>query len=124
MNRLPVLERTYDLLKWLVRTVSAFPKSQRYLLGERMEGAALDLLDLLVEARVSPSSRRDCLRRAGIRVDRLRLLLRLSHDLGLLAGRRYEHGARVLDEVGRQVGGWLHRGTGSSAPADGVGQQP
>jgi len=37
VNRLPVLERTYDLLRWLVPAVAQFPREQRYLLGERIE---------------------------------------------------------------------------------------
>ena len=110
MNRLPVLERTYDFLKWLVPAITQFPRQQRFLLGERIESAALDLLDLLVEARLTPETRAAVLRRALVRVDRLTYLLRLSHDLELLSGSRYEYGCRVLDEVSRQVGGWMRAG--------------
>ena len=107
MNRLPVLERTYDFVKWLVPAVTQFPRQQRYLLGERLELAALDLLDLLVEARLVPETRLMTLRKAAVRVDRLLYLLRLSHDLELLSGPRYANACRVLDEVGRQVSGWM-----------------
>ena len=110
MNRLPVLERTYDFIKWLVPAVAQFPRQQRYLIGERLESAALDLLDLLVEARLSPESRPAVLRRAAVRVDRLVYLVRLSHDLDLMSAPRYAHACRVLDEVGRQVSGWMRAG--------------
>ncbi|MBM3460921.1 MAG: diversity-generating retroelement protein Avd [Armatimonadetes bacterium] len=115
MNRLPVLERTYDFIKWLVPAVTQFPRQQRYLLGERLESAALELLDFLVEAQASPPTRQDALLKAGVRVDRLACLLRLSHDLMLLSPRRYEHGARVVAEVGAQVGAWRKRGSGQPA---------
>lgn len=110
MNRLPVLERTYDFIKWLVPAVAQFPRQQRFLIGERLEAAALDLLDLLVEARISPESRTIVLRRAAVRVDRIVYLIRLSHDLGLMSAPRYAHACRVLDEVGRQVSGWMRAG--------------
>lgn len=116
MNRLPVLDRTYDFVKWLVPAVAQFPRQQRFLLGERIEGAALELLDLLVEARVSPETRPQVLRQAVVRVDRLCCLLRLSHELTLLSPRRYEHGSRVLDEIGRQVGGWMKAGAQRREP--------
>lgn len=109
MNRLPILERTYDFLKWLVPAIGQFPRQQRYLLGDRIETAALELLDLLVEAQTSPVTRQEVLRCAGIRVDRLAYLLRLSRDLNLLSPHRYEHAARVVAELGAQVGAWLKR---------------
>ena len=116
MNRLPVLERTYDLLRWLVPVVATFPRAQRYLLGERIEKAGLDLLELLIEARVSPDTRPKVLLQAGVRADCLLHLLRLAHDLTLISQPRYEHGSRLVDEVARQVAGWLQHSRKRMAP--------
>ena len=41
----PALEAMYRFLLWLIPTVEKFPRSQKYLLGDRMESAALDVLD-------------------------------------------------------------------------------
>ena len=54
--------------------------------------------------------------RANLGIEKLRLLLRLAHDLRHLDPRRYEYGARCLDETGRRIGAWMkaHRARKSS----------
>ena len=46
----PALEAHYRFILWLVPTVERFPRSQKFLLGDRIQGSALDVLELLVEA--------------------------------------------------------------------------
>jgi hypothetical protein len=41
----PALETHYRFLLWLVPTVEKFPKSQKFLLGDRIQATALDVLD-------------------------------------------------------------------------------
>ena len=41
------------------------------------------------------------------RLDLLRLQIRLLHSFQLIDDRRYEHVARLVEEVGRQLGGWI-----------------
>ena len=60
MNRLPVLERTYDFLKWLVPAITQFPRQQRFLLGERIDLCAFDPRDFeRVRPRVGQGSRQE-----------------------------------------------------------------
>src|ERR1700730_3748486 len=47
------LEKAYQFMLWLMPTVEKFPRSQKFLLGDRMQGAALDILEGLVEATYS-----------------------------------------------------------------------
>jgi hypothetical protein len=37
----------------------------------------------------------------------LRTQLRLAHDWQLITGAQFEHGARLMDEIGRLLGAWL-----------------
>ena len=46
-----VVPQTYDPLLWLIPRLNEFPRAQRLVLGERIESTALDLLDVLLEAR-------------------------------------------------------------------------
>ena len=46
----PALEAHRRLLLWLIPTLEKFPRSQRFLLGDRIETAALDCLERLIEA--------------------------------------------------------------------------
>ena len=101
----PALESHYRFLLWLVPTVDRFPRSRKFLLGDRIQAAALDVLDALIEATYT-RRRSGHLARANLGLERLRFLFRLAHDLRCLDGRRYEHAARGLDETGRRVGAW------------------
>ena len=101
----PAVEAMYRFLLWLVPTVEKFPRSQKFLLGDRIQAAALDVLERLVEATYT-RRREPMLAAANLGIEKLRFLFRLASDLKHLDLRRYEHAARSLDEIGRLVGGW------------------
>lgn len=46
----PSLEAMNVFLRWLIPTVEKFPRSQRFLLGDRIQSTALDVLERLIEA--------------------------------------------------------------------------
>jgi hypothetical protein len=100
------LEKAYRFVLWLVPTVEKFPRAQKFLLGDRIQSAALDVLEGLVEATYT-RNRTPMLRTVNLKLEKLRLLFRLAADLEILDLRRYEHAARAIDEIGRLVGGWL-----------------
>ena len=104
----PALESHYQFLKWLIPTLDKFPRSQKFLLGDRIETLALDILEYLVDATYT-KDRKLCLRKANLRIEKLRFLIRLSHDFKYIDHRRYEHAARQLDETGRMIGGWIKK---------------
>ena len=100
------VQSCHDLLRWIIPQLDKFPRSRRFTLGERVEGGMLEVLELLVEAAYSRS--KDIpLRRANLQLEVVRHLWRLAHELQVIATRHYEHGAKLLDDLGRQIGGWL-----------------
>jgi hypothetical protein len=46
----PALEAHQQFILWLVQTVEKFPRSQKFLLGDRIQSTALDVLEALIEA--------------------------------------------------------------------------
>ncbi|MBI5400083.1 diversity-generating retroelement protein Avd [Candidatus Saganbacteria bacterium] len=100
------ISKTYDLLKWLMPTVSRFPKDKRYTLGERIENKLLDILESLLEANYS-KIKLDLLRKANIELEKFRYLMRLSYDLKLINLKGYEFASQNVNEIGRLVGGWV-----------------
>ena len=46
----PALDAHYRFVTWLVPAVERFPRSQKFLLGDRMQTTALDVLERLIEA--------------------------------------------------------------------------
>ena len=99
------LEAMNTFIRWLIPTVERFPKSQKFLLGDRIQATALDILDRLIEA-TYVKSRQQLLRGANLGVEKLRHMFRIASDLKFLDPRRYEFAARALDEIGRMIGAW------------------
>jgi hypothetical protein len=114
MEASPIFNKTYDLLHWLIPCTLEFPKSQRFVMALRVQQAAFSLYELLVQAGKG-SAPADTLRQADIVLEQLRLYLRLCKDLELLSPRQYEHSARLTDEIGRLLGGWLKKAGRPSA---------
>jgi hypothetical protein len=108
------LEKAYQFTLWLVPTVEMFPRTQKFLFGDRIQSAALDVLEGLVEATYT-RNRVPVLRAVNLKLEKLRLLFRLAADLQILDLRRYEHAARTIEEIGRLVGGWLKASPASEA---------
>lgn len=101
----PALEAHYRFLLWLIPAVDKFPRSQKFLLGDRIQTTALDVLEALIDATYT-RDRQARLAQANLGVEKLRFLFRLATGLRLLDIRRQEHAARQLDEIGRMIGGW------------------
>ena len=101
-----IVTKVYDLILHLVSQISKFPKSQRYLLGDRLEMATLDVLESFIEAMY----RRDktaLLQRANVKLEMVRYHIRLCKDLRLIDFHRYEVLSRMVNEIGVQLGGWI-----------------
>jgi hypothetical protein len=93
-------------VKDLLSRTARFPKIVRFTFSSRIDNLALDVYEDLVEARFSRDTL-TVLERINLRLERLRLLLRLAHDLRHLDRQGFEHVALGLDEAGRMVGGWI-----------------
>lgn len=89
---------------------SVFPKHQRFILGARVQSAALDLVDAVVLALVRREDRRVRMDEADASIARLTVGLRLSRDLGLLSAGSVTHALTELQEIGRMLGGWRKAG--------------
>ena len=115
----PIFVKTYDFLLWLLPQTLKFPKSQRFVLAQRLHGSALTFHELLIRARKVRPNRR-ILIDADVELEKVRLHLRLAHELGLLSGGQYEHASRLVVEIGRLLGGWLKQDGDSRRSLAGV----
>ncbi len=102
----PIFVKTYDFLLWLIPLTLKFPKSQRFLLAERLSGMALDFYDLILSAIMEPKRQAELLDEADRMLTKIRLYIRLSYDLHCISMGQFEHAARLTDEIGRLMGGW------------------
>ncbi|MGH8476157.1 MAG: diversity-generating retroelement protein Avd [Methylococcales bacterium] len=100
------VQAAHELLLWLIPQIDKFPRVRRFTLGERLESCLLEVLDLSIEAAFT-HEKRAALQRANLRLEVAKHLWRLAMEFQVVALRQYEHGARLMDELGRQLGGWL-----------------
>lgn len=107
MSESPIFTKVYDLILWLVPKTTKFSREYRFSLALPMQQHAFALQHHLVAA-AKTGDRRElihCLRNADIELTLLRYKIRLSRDMSLLKD-GYEHASRLIDEVGRLLGGW------------------
>jgi len=105
---LPVFVKWLDFLEWLLPVTERFPKKVRFTFSERINHIALDVVEDLVEARYARDKQK-ILQRANLRLEKLRVLLRLSNRLRFLDYKRYEYAMKQINEVGMMLGGWLRQ---------------
>jgi hypothetical protein len=100
----PIFARCDALVLWMLRATVRYPRHYRAALGKATQEAALRLQRELVAA--ARRERRAALQAADEALHELRLLLRQGQALELLTASQHEHAARLVDEVGRLLGGW------------------
>ena len=104
-----VVTKWYAYAKWVLERVESFPKSQRFILGQRLSNHVMDVLELLVKASYARENKADLLRQANESIEMTRWVVRMAHDRKLLAPKQFEFSAVALNECGRMVGGWLRQ---------------
>jgi hypothetical protein len=112
----PIFVRTHDFVLWLLPRTMSFPRSQRFVLTKRLQDAALDFQERIIEAALSRGAQQaEHLAKADLTLAKVRFYLRLTHELGWLKPGQYAHASRMVAEIGRLIGGW--RGARRHAPA-------
>lgn len=103
----PIFPKTYDLIVWLMQTTVNFPKSQRFVLAKWVQDTVLEFHELLIAARkVDVQQRKAVLLRADVKLETLRLHLRMCYELHLLSMDQYEYVSQRVNEVGKLLGTW------------------
>jgi hypothetical protein len=113
MKESPIFAKTYDLLRWLIPATTKFPREHRFVLAAAVQQTTLHFQEHIIEAaRAEDPCPGLC--RADTELTKLRVYLRLCRDLKLLSPGQYEHVARMVNEVGRLLGGWLKGAQGTT----------
>lgn len=107
MAELEIFAKWTDFLKWLLTVTDSFPRKARFTFTTRIDNTALDLLEDIIECRYLPSVRKNRLISMNIRLEKMRILLRICTELRYLSPRQLEYGVVHINEVGKMVHGWL-----------------
>ncbi len=109
MNELPIIQKTYDLIKWYVPLLNRLPRQYKFSLGDRISAGLYDLLERLIQARYS-SDKVSQLKAINIQLEILRYQTRLLYDFELMDARRLEFVSNAVNEIGKDLGGWIKLG--------------
>ncbi len=110
-----IFSRTYDLISWLIPRSLSFPRNQRFVVTRRLQDAALDFQESIIEAnRRRGRGRLEYLVRADAALDKVRLYLRLAVRWEWLSEGQYKHVSGMVKEIGDLLGGWIKQSSGTS----------
>jgi hypothetical protein len=106
MSDLPIVQKTYDLIKWYVPILNRLPRNHKFVLGDRMVTGLYNFLENLLKARYERHklSRLEAL---NSELDVLRYQTRLLKDFDLVSVQRYEYVSSVINDIGGDLGGWI-----------------
>ncbi len=108
MSDLPILQKTYDFVKWYVEILNHLPKTHKYLLGDRLIVNLYDFLEKLVQAQYQ-QEKLDLLTSLNRQLEVIRYQTRLLHDFKVMKVQRYEHVSKLINEIGTDLGGWIRQ---------------
>jgi four helix bundle protein len=102
-----IFTRTYDFISWLLPLTQNFPRSQRFVVTQRLQNAALEFQELLIEANAQRGvNRSEKLNAADAELRKVRLYLRLSQKWEWIKEGQYRHASMLVVEIGKLLGGW------------------
>ena len=109
-----IFTRTYDFISWLIPKTVSFPRHQRFVVTQRLQDAALNFQEFIIEANRQRGGRRlERLRQADAALDKVRLYLRLAVRWQWLSEGQYAHVSRMVKELGDLLGGWIKQSAGT-----------
>jgi hypothetical protein len=109
---IPIFQKVYELYKLLYQYVASFPKKDRYTLGQRVENSLLDFMESVILASQLPKTDKlPVLQKASIKLDVLKVFIRLCKDLKILDNKKYLILESQIQEIGRMLGGWIKAST-------------
>jgi hypothetical protein len=107
MDATPLFTKTFDFIPWLMPATNHFPRSQRFIVTQRLLDAALTFQELILEANNARMPERlEMLKRADAALDKVRIYLRMAAKWAWLNPGQYQHAAGMVSEIGRLLGGW------------------
>jgi len=103
--KLKVFQKMYDFTIWMTNHTTKYPKSQRFSFAVRIENLMLEILSLIIVAN-KKRNKTEYIKEIDIKLEELRILIRISKDLKLINLKSYKYAVLKLEEIGKLLGGW------------------
>ncbi len=107
-TEIPIFTKLYEFYKNLSVVIPSFPKTKRYTLGQKLDNTSLDILELIITATyLSRDKKLPILQKAGIKLELLKILIRLSYEIKCIDSKKYQQSSLQIIEIGKMLGGWI-----------------
>ncbi|MDO8430371.1 MAG: diversity-generating retroelement protein Avd [Candidatus Taylorbacteria bacterium] len=110
MNELdiPIFKRSYELYREFYTLRLSVPKQDRYTLWQKCENLLIEVLEgILFASQQSKSEKLPTLEKTSVKLNFLRVCVRLMKDIKAIDIKKYIIIEANLDEIGRMLGGWI-----------------
>lgn len=105
-NELKIKQKVYDMMKYAYPALQQFPKSEKMALAADIKRCMNNLLGLVIEAD-KKYYKKTTLQMIDVELEKIKIYVRLSRDLGFLPMKKYEYWSGLLAEIGKMLGGWI-----------------
>jgi hypothetical protein len=113
-SELLLKQKCETMIAYAYVALRQFPKHEKHVLGAEIRAALWQIVRLVIVCH-KRYHKKTSLLELDVEVELLRSLVRVAKDLGYLDFKKYEHWARLNDEIGRMLGGWVK---GHETPLD------
>lgn len=105
---IPIFKKSYELYKLLHDYRRLVPKQDRFTIFERVDATTLDVIENIMRASgQSKSAKIPSLEDASVKLNMLRVFIRLMKDTKALDMKKYIAVETMIDEIGKMFGGWI-----------------
>ncbi len=116
MDELKIEVKIFDMMKYGYKALVQFPKSEKFALAADIKHCMDTMLERCIEAKLK-YYKKTTLQDLDVENYKLRAYLRLAHEMGYLAPKKYEVWSAQSVEIGKMLGGWLKSANGDSRKA-------
>jgi len=105
---IPIFKKAYDLYNEFYGLRNSVPKQDRFTIWQRCENIILEILEYILDAsQLAKTEKLPILQKASVKLNLLRVFLRLCKDTKVLDIKKYIRLEQNVDEIGRMLGGWI-----------------
>ncbi|KOR29046.1 hypothetical protein TI04_09550 [Achromatium sp. WMS2] len=108
-SELSIIQHTYDLIRWYIPILNRMPLDYKLTLGRRIMDGLYNLLENLIRNKYQSNRpiKLSSLEQLNSDLEIIRHQTRLAHQFELLSTKRYEYVILALNEIGKELGGWI-----------------
>jgi len=105
---IPLIATLFTIYEQAHQMIFTLPKFERYTLGEKIESAILDAIELtIIGNSTNPFDKEKVFLRVNAKIELLKILYRLALNNKMIKGEIYLLTEKTLQEAGKQIQGWI-----------------